>query len=935
MRHWITKLFDLKEGETRITLLMQGYIFLLITVLLIVKPTVNAVFLSQLGASNLPWAFLLLAVTAIISSYFYTLAVQRFRLIKVIQWSIVFFSLSFFLLSYLLHLGVLPGGVLYAYYVLIALFAVLTTSQFWLLGNTIYNAREAKRLFGFIGAGAIAGGIAGGYLTSIFVPILGNANMIIIAGVLLISCLPVLNYIYRHKLRTIVRQRVKHRVGLEKTENVSSFTIIKKSGHLTLLASIVGVGVIVAKLVDYQFSDFAQKEIPETAPLTAFFGFWFSTFNVIALLIQLFLTNKILKYIGVTSTLLLLPLGIAIGSLMVLTVPELWVLIIIKGLDGSFKQSIHKAATELSIFPIPYHLKNKAKSYIDVVVDSIATGIAGFLLLFIVKRLNLSSLYVTVIILFFLFVWLVLIYRLRGAYFNSFRKNIQRGITNDGLKNKRIKSLSAAKYVLQSKDDQQIAHFFKNASKELLFLLKGDIILCLQESSDKTKRLIINALYNFKKNTAKNEVMQLVEHSNPNLVQDALKYELTHTSISFEGFFGKYLDHTKRIVRDSALVLLAKYKKRDNTLALKFQLDNRIKAQAEEITFQHLSHKDDLLHINQVLKVIAHAEKSNYYILITQASKSEYTFLVKGAIKAMGISRNHDFIDDLLLFLRQALYEKEAIQALRKFGDTLAEHIIALYTNEELNPLMIKHLPSLLFGFTYKLPKKIVSELLYSKKINLRLETFKAIQRSQSYSKRFDFIKKGVISLILKECTYYMNTAMVLEKLREDEKNNISQSSENAASRLVDIIQKQRKDSFELLFKLLKMHYESADLDMIYTALRHGNEEAQTSSLELLENLVEFKLKNEVLGVVDYQLDRSLFSQHESLKANFETTSKCLAFLLKNRGAAVKSAVLDVILEHKYERLIPHVSKLKEHHNKKISLKATQVVDHFAASAKV
>ncbi|GAK98417.1 hypothetical protein JCM19314_2448 [Nonlabens ulvanivorans] len=63
----------------------------------------------------------------------------------------------------------------YAFYLFVGIYALLVTSQFWVLANVIFNIREAKRLFGFIGAGGIAGGIAGGYVTSILVPFTGNA----------------------------------------------------------------------------------------------------------------------------------------------------------------------------------------------------------------------------------------------------------------------------------------------------------------------------------------------------------------------------------------------------------------------------------------------------------------------------------------------------------------------------------------------------------------------------------------------------------------------------------------------------------------------------------------------------------------------------------------------------------------------------------------
>ena len=146
---------------------MQLYIFIIITVLLIVKPTVNALFLSQLGADNLPYGYLLVAVVAVITSYFYNKAIQKFSLLRVTSVSLVLFSLGFLGLAAILQYSFLTDWVLYIYYLGVSLFAVMATSQFWVLANLVFNAREAKRLFGFIGAGAIAGGVFGGYLTSL------------------------------------------------------------------------------------------------------------------------------------------------------------------------------------------------------------------------------------------------------------------------------------------------------------------------------------------------------------------------------------------------------------------------------------------------------------------------------------------------------------------------------------------------------------------------------------------------------------------------------------------------------------------------------------------------------------------------------------------------------------------------------------------------
>ena len=90
-RKTFQKFFLIRDGELGISLLMQFYIFLIITVLLIVKPTINALFLSQLGAENLPLAYMLTAVVAIVGFYFYNRAVKSFSLRGIISFTLIFF----------------------------------------------------------------------------------------------------------------------------------------------------------------------------------------------------------------------------------------------------------------------------------------------------------------------------------------------------------------------------------------------------------------------------------------------------------------------------------------------------------------------------------------------------------------------------------------------------------------------------------------------------------------------------------------------------------------------------------------------------------------------------------------------------------------------------------------------------------------------------
>ena len=58
-----------------------------------------------------------------------------------------------------------------AFYVWGGILGILLISQFWTLANGIYDPRQAKRLFGFIGGGVMLGGMTGALLTATIIEI--------------------------------------------------------------------------------------------------------------------------------------------------------------------------------------------------------------------------------------------------------------------------------------------------------------------------------------------------------------------------------------------------------------------------------------------------------------------------------------------------------------------------------------------------------------------------------------------------------------------------------------------------------------------------------------------------------------------------------------------------------------------------------------------
>ncbi|HEY9115930.1 MAG TPA: Npt1/Npt2 family nucleotide transporter, partial [Bacteroidales bacterium] len=238
VKYLLAKAFDLREGEYKRAFLMQLNIFLIISTLLIVKPTVNGLFISQFGVESLPLAFVVVALFATVLSIFYSRKLIKIPLHSLIGKTLGISVITLIIFGILLLLNILVSWVIYLFYIWVALFAVLSASQFWILANMVFNSREAKRFFGFIGAGAIAGGIFGGYLTSILAPTLGAEKLLFVSAALLWFCIPITRTVWREN----ISGKNNPQKNLQEMEGVgeSPFQLIRKSKHLTYLAGIVG-----------------------------------------------------------------------------------------------------------------------------------------------------------------------------------------------------------------------------------------------------------------------------------------------------------------------------------------------------------------------------------------------------------------------------------------------------------------------------------------------------------------------------------------------------------------------------------------------------------------------------------------------------------------------------------------------------------------------
>jgi len=916
--------FNIREGELRIALLMQFYIFIIIAVLLLVKPTITALFLSNLGADNLPYAYLLVAIVAVIYSIFNNWLILKFSIRSIAVVTIVLFSICFFALYYIIEQNILSEWSLYFYYLAFSLFGVMAASQFWIIANIVFDLREAKRLFGFIGAGAIAGGVVGGYITTLITAYFGNGMVIMVAAFLLLICLPLIFIIWKIRVKKLNRFIKENRSEKKKTKYSSALKLVINSKHLTNLALIVGISVVVAKLIDFQFNDYAHRVYTNPDELASFFGFWFSSFNIVALLIQLFLTNRLLAGFGVNFNMLLLPLGLIMGSLLFIFFPELWVVILLKGTDISFKQSVNKAAYELSILPVPYETKQLTKPFIDVVVDSLATGMAGFLLLFIIKRFNIDLSYFTIIILFFLFIWLYLLHRLKASYFDAFRKNIKSLIKGEPQEGKTgYKSNASVMAVFKSGNEAAVLKLLQHPSYQFKDVYMPYLLDLLNHPSDRVKVQALREIHSVKSKAALEKVRNLIATNKDDaVIYEAMEYFLLHFSEKDKSAYYKYLDHEKDYISNAALLCLANASRYNKVLGDKYDLDRRIESKMKVV--EDDKSKMGIIRIAGLLLAIGYSGNRAFDFFIEKYLKSDDELLKTNAIRAVGLSKHEIFIVQIGPLVREEKYRNEVIKAVHAFGEPIVKLLFKKDEEEDLADDIRAHIPSVIESFKTRKSVVVLKHLLSSKDVVVRLNASRVLDKIVAENHQNTIPEKKLIILFNKECDYFRNTLISINSIYSPEKESSSDftvdgngglTEQAARVQLIKHLSIQSDYSLETIFNYLSLRYKDSDMKVVLQGIKNDTKESKINAIEFLENLLTINLRNKLMPLLEYSF---LGNSEDGFIINTIPEGTCLLNLLDERGAKTKINVLNLMLFVPNKDFIKPLNKLLKHKNEKV-----------------
>ena len=415
MRH-LHLFFNIREGEGKPLFLLLVYFFFFGATLTVSKTARDAYFLNRFDVSYLPLMFLAAAGAVALTVVVYSTISKRLGLIPTISLSGFIFAITLILIQ-----SRLEGGLIPFLYVWVDVITTVIMVQFSVVAEMVFNSQQAKRLFGIILAGSPIARIAIGAGITPFVKRFGSDYLLTLAAGFIVCCV-------------LMAWLIKLYAFQDKPEDSPSE---KKSGkarvfdsYLKMIAIAAGAAAIATVIVEYQFLMIAKDYFPSEEELASFFGFFYSMTGAVSLFMQLFLTGWILNRFGILKGMLILPVGLGIGSIAILINPVILSSLIARISEQITKFTVDKTSILLLWVPVSPDRKQNHKLIIDGTIKTGLQGLTGVLIFMLVTVWHmphpLLMKTLSLIALVAIGVWILSASRLKKGYISALMSAIEK-----------------------------------------------------------------------------------------------------------------------------------------------------------------------------------------------------------------------------------------------------------------------------------------------------------------------------------------------------------------------------------------------------------------------------------------------------------------------------------------------------------------------------
>ncbi len=827
---------------------LSACLFLTISAYVIGKVARDALFLAKFPAVRLPYADIASGVLVGFVVALYLRVGRRISLGNLLVGSPLFFGATCVLFWSITHYSH-PAWLYAVFYVWVGMFGVLAPTQVWTLANYLLTTREAKRIFGMVGGGAILGWIFGGYVSKIVAKAFGTESLLLAMAVLLVIC---------SVLMAVTTQGGKLRLDPARDPNAGiagtgqkylqeSIRAVFASPYLRAIGAVICISSFATTMTGWQFKALAKQSSVGTDALAIFFGGFYFYVGVLSLLFQLLLTTRLLRRFGIGRMLFVLPIVVLAGSAGLIVWGTVAAALFLKGSDQVLRYSVDRSTIELLYLPLPNQVKLKAKWFIDTVVWRLGDGLAGVVVLVFAAHLGWTPQRLSWIAMLLILGWL-------GAVYVAGRQYVvvlQDSISQHRLDAEQVSTLALdrstaellTRKILTSNPDEilyALSLFEVERQRATHPVVRG----LLHHPSPAVRQKAVSILAAAADKSVRPSAEALLKDPDPGVRTEAMLFLVHHAHVDPLSLLSEIGDYSDYCVRSGVAAYLARPGEGQNIEAasqILIAMSNETGEAGERTR----------LELTRLLGELPDVFDPLLARLLHDSSHA----VVREAIRSVGTLRKLPLASTLVEFLANRELSSDAAEALAKFGDQVVSLLASQLGESSLAIDTRSVVPGILVNIGTPAAARVISDNLLERDTGLRFHTISALNKIHQSHPELPLDTQLVETVLAAEITGHYRSYQIMEALR---------LPEEADETVTHALNESMQQELERIFRLLGLLYPHLDLHSAYFGLQSKNSTVYDNALEFLENV----LKSHLRGILFPLLDGKVSPREKAMIAN-------------------------------------------------------------------
>jgi HEAT repeat protein/MFS family permease len=336
---------------------------------------INALFFARYGIQSLPTMYMAMGVITSLTLLSMSALLGVFTRERLYVWlpvllgGVLVAGWAFMMIGYTWFYPVLwlGGGVI----------GTIQDLFTWGLAGITIDTRQAKRLFPLFGAGNILGSVIGGLITRPLAHLLHSENLLLLWA----AGLAVAFLLGRVMLSRMATRRRPPQAGKKRSNPFDQirqgYRFVQRSQLMRWIVVSAVLFSVLSTAINLPFNRAATVQFPDEDTLAGFLGAFQGATTGLALLVSLFVTNRLFARLGIMTARMGLPIIYLVGFAILAAREAFWGVVIFNFFVTVWSMGISRAAYQSVFNVVPAQQREQTRFFMGALPDQIGIIVAG------------------------------------------------------------------------------------------------------------------------------------------------------------------------------------------------------------------------------------------------------------------------------------------------------------------------------------------------------------------------------------------------------------------------------------------------------------------------------------------------------------------------------------------------------------------------------